>query len=182
MATITFDVVAKRFDTVPLAVFDTLEEGEDFYTKWVPIMAERMSAGTVKGIRAIFSDWPVYRRVACADREKNGVVLYRNYLRTNLDYRAEIPRELIVHEVGHLLTPGCHSPQWKAMVSGWGIEPSRIINVREPDLSNINHYYMKCPCGAEWKRLKAPLTMEAGYTCGACGYDKLQWEFRKCRN
>lgn len=181
MAAITFDEVALRYNTVPLATFDTLEECEDFYTEWVPIMADRMSAGTVKGIKVVFSDRAVYQRVALANLTKQVVQFYRCYLRTNLDYRPELPRELIIHEVAHLLTPGHHGPHWRAMVSGWGGIPSRKTNVRASDLGGADYYYIKCPeCGAEWKRLRKQ-NMHAEYICSRCGYDELRWKL-VCQN
>lgn len=176
MATITFDEIANRYNTVPLAVFDNMEESEAFYVKWIPIMGDRMSGGKLKNIRVVFSDRAVYKNVAHAGR--NTVTIQRCFLRTNLDYRPELPREIIVHEVGHLLTPGVHGHQWKAMVSGWGIKPTRTLKLRDSDFFKTNsHYYMRCPtCGVEWRRYRMPRYVKAYYTCGKCGYRELKWE------
>ena len=92
---------------------------------------------------------------------------------TELNAEAEV-RDTLLHEIAHALSPGGHTPAWRATCVRIGARPVRCFSpatVALPTIARPCSYVARCCCPQAHTRIRRPRRV---YVCRRCR-QKLSW-------
>jgi hypothetical protein len=144
--------------TVPDMVFKSLEEAKAEFVKWTHIMVPAITGKPERRVNVVFSDKPVYRKIACYNRKTDTITYYTAHMESNLQ-NPTFAREVVVHECVHVVHFD-HGTMFKLVCRSYGVpNPMKSIGYAPTEHVSKRKPWgeVTCPgCGAHRILYKQP--------------------------